>query len=81
MGVRAAGLSGEPPGLGDNGGPPLEEPDPGAASWRLWCWKRARRRAWSAPREVVQRRLERAGQLGLTYHEYALEIMERGRYL
>ncbi len=28
-------------GPGHNGGPPLEEPDPNA-SWRLWCWRRAR---------------------------------------
>jgi hypothetical protein len=30
---------------------------------------------------VVLRRLARAEQLGLTYREYALELLERGRYL
>lgn len=68
-----------PPGIGHNGGPPLED-DPGA-SWRQWCWKRARKRAWSVPREVALRRLERAEALGMSYREYSLEIMERGRYL
>jgi hypothetical protein len=68
-------------GIGHNGGPPLEEEDLGALSWRHWCWKRAKKQAWSAPREVVQRRAERAAQLGMTYHAYTLEILERGRYL
>jgi hypothetical protein len=66
---------------GHNGGPPLEEEDPGAASWRLWCWKRAKKKAWSAPREVALRRLARAEELGMTYREYTLEILERGKYL
>ena len=83
--MRGAGLTAPaadlPPGLGHNGGPPLDPTDPGAASWRLWCWKRSHKRAWSAPREVALRRLERAERLGMTYHDYALEIMERGRYL
>lgn len=63
--------------IGDNGGPPL---DP-EASWRLFCWRRAHRRAWESPgREVLLRRLELAGKAGMTYRDYALEIMERGRY-
>lgn len=69
------------PGPGHNGGPPLEEPDPDS-SWRLWCWKRAHRKAWKTPpREIALRRLARAEELGMTYREYQLEIMERGRYL
>ena len=69
-----------PARVGHNGGPPLEEADSNA-SWRLWCWKRAHKRAWSVPREVALRRLARAEELGLTYREYALEIMERSRHL
>ncbi len=69
-----------PPQAGHNGGPALDEPDPGA-SWRLWCWRRARRRAWSVPREVALRRLARAEELGMTYREYSMEIMERGKHL
>jgi hypothetical protein len=69
------------PGLGHNGGPPLEEPDPNG-SWRLWCWKRAHKRAWKTPpREIALRRLARAEELGMTYRAYQREIMERGRYL
>jgi hypothetical protein len=69
------------PGLGHNGGPPLEEPDP-HASWRLWCWRRAHKAAWKTPpREIALRRLARAEELGMTYRDYQREIMERGRYL
>jgi len=71
-----------PPGskIGHNGGPALDGAEPGA-SWRLWCWRRARKRAWSAPREIALSRLARAQALGMTYHDYTLEILERGRYL
>lgn len=71
-----------PRGIGDNGGPPLEaEPDP-QASWRGYCWRRAHRRAWKTPpREIALRRLARAEELGMTYRDYTLEILERGRYL
>ncbi len=69
-----------PAGAGHNGGPPLETPDPNA-SWRLWCWRQVHKRAWSAPREVALRRLARAEALGMSYREYTLEILERGRYL
>lgn len=68
------------PALGHNGGPPLD-PDDGGASWRLHCWRKARKAAWRVPREVALSRLERAEALGMTYREYTLEIMERGRYL
>ena len=69
------------PGTGHNGGPPLEPPDPGE-SWRLYCWKKAHKRAWKTPpREIALRRLARAEELGMTYREYTLEILERGRYL
>lgn len=69
--------------IGHNGGPPLEpEEDPGAVSWRSWCWRRAHRRAWKTPpREIALSRLARAEALGMSYKEYTLEIMERGRYL
>jgi hypothetical protein len=66
--------------IGHNGGPPLEDPDP-ELSWRLWCWRKAHRKAWSAPRDIVLRRQERARALGMSYHDYTLEILERGKYL
>jgi len=66
---------------GHNGGPPLEpelDDDPGAVSSRLWCWRRAHKRAWKTPaREIALRRLARAKELGMTYQEYTLEILER----
>lgn len=70
--------------IGHNGGPPLEpdEPDPATASWRAYCWRKAHQKAWKTPpREIALRRLERAEALGMTYREYTLEIMERGRHL
>lgn len=72
-------VSGLPPGIGHNGGPPLESDDPGGG--RLYLWKRAKKKAFSAPREIALRRLARAEELGMTYEAYTLEILERGRYL
>lgn len=70
-----------PPPPGHNGGPPLDEADDDPAGWRLWCWRRASRKAWRAPPEIALRRLARAEELGMTYREYTLEILERGRHL
>jgi len=68
------------PSIGHNGGPPLEPPDLDE-SWRHYCWKRAHRRAWKTPpREIALRRLANAEKIGMTYREYTLEIMERGRF-
>ena len=67
------------PGIGHNGGPPIEDPNEG---WRLFCWKRAHKMAWKTPpREIALRRLERAEALGMTYRAYTLEIRELGRHL
>jgi hypothetical protein len=67
--------------IGHNAGPPLEEPDPDS-SWRLFCWKRAHKRAWTTPPpEIALRRLARAEQLGISYREYTAEILDRGRFL
>ena len=71
-----------PPPPGHNGGPPLDEENDDPAGWRHWCWRRAHKRAWKTPpREIALRRLARAEELGMTYREYTLEIMERGRHL
>jgi hypothetical protein len=67
--------------IGHNGGPLLGPDDPNE-SWRRYCWRRAHKAAWKTPpREIALRRLERAEVLGLSYHDYTLEILERGRYL
>ena len=72
-------------GIGDNGGPPLEDEkqdDPGTVSWKGWIWRKKHKAVWKTPpREIALRRLERAEALGMTYKEYTLEIFERGRYL
>lgn len=73
-------------GIGDNGGPPLDEPhrppwgEGPIGTYFGWCAAhRASHRPPSA--EVALRRLSRAEALGLTYHEYARELAERGRHL
>jgi len=67
-------------GSGHNGGPPLEDHETGATARRL-LWRRALRQAWKTPpREITLRRLARAEALGMSYREYTLEILERGRY-
>jgi hypothetical protein len=68
------------PQIGHNGGPLLTPDDPNE-SWRHYCWRRAHRAAWKTPpREIALRRLGRAEALGMTYREYTLEILERGRH-
>jgi hypothetical protein len=68
------------PGIGHNGGPPLEEPP--ARSWSHYCWKRAHKAAWKTPpREIALRRLRRAEELGMTYEEYTAIILDRGVFL
>jgi hypothetical protein len=75
-------MTAAPARTGHNGGPPLDDDDEdqGAVSWRLWCWRRASRKAWKVPREIALSRLARAEALGMTYREYTLEIMERGHF-
>lgn len=81
--MRLDGLTRENPapppraGLGHNQGPPLVE-----SAWHLAAWRIAHAEAWKTPPiEVLRRRLKRAQALGMTYREYTLEILERGRYL
>jgi hypothetical protein len=76
----------DPVSAGHNGGPPLnEEHRPewgGGGIGNYFYWKTAYRTAWhSASRDVMLFRIQRAERLGLTYEEYTLEILERGRYL
>jgi hypothetical protein len=73
-------------GIGHNGGPPLD--DRHVAPWgegptgTYFHWRRAHRSAWRrVSREVMLRRLEKAEGIGLSYEEYTVEIMERGRFL
>src|SRR5215813_9556004 len=70
---------------GHNGGPPLDEHTP---EWgndgigNYFYWKAAHRAAWKNPSPgIVAFRIRKAARLGLTYEEYTLEILERGRHL
>jgi len=67
-----------------NGGPPLDDDAP---PWgrngigRYFEWAAARKKAFDAPYDIAVLRARRAEMLGLTYEEFTLEILERGRYL
>ena len=64
------------PGIGHNGGPPLD------CSGTGWLWRRAVAKAWAAPpREVAMQRLRRAERLGLSYRDYNLAMMDTGSSL
>ncbi len=63
-----------PIGIGHNNGPPM------ATRWGLHCWRRAQAKVWQTPSpEVVKLRLRRAAELGLTYRQLALILMDVGR--
>lgn len=69
---------------GHNGGPPLEHvPEWGANGiGNYFVWKSALDTAFNkVPYETAIRRARKAETLGLSYREYTLEILERGRYL
>lgn len=67
-----------------NNGPPLDDDAP---PWgrngigRYFEWSAAKKKAFDAPYDIAVMRARRAEALGLTYEEYTLEILERGRYL
>ena len=74
------------PRFGDNCGPALDDdegPEWGDGDpYVYFNWKSAHRKAWKpASRDMALFRLEKAEALGLTYEEYTLELLERGRYL
>src|SRR5882724_3670118 len=73
------------PGPGHNGGPPIDEhiPEWGVGGIRTYfAWRAASEAAFkSLPAETAIRRAKKAEALGLSFREYQLEILERGRYL
>jgi len=47
-----------------------------------YCWRHSHARVWKPPtQEIGIRRAKKAASLGVTYRQYVLEILERGRYL
>ena len=63
--------------LGHNNGPDLLEP----TRFKEWCWTRARKAAFEPPdAQTGARWARKAEALGLSYEEYRLELLERGRH-
>lgn len=73
------------PGIGHNGGPPLDEHIPEWGKGGIgtyFAWRAASEAAFKkVPVETAIRRAKRAAEIGLTYREYQLEILERGVFL
>jgi hypothetical protein len=64
--------------LGHNNGPSL----PIDARYLEFCWREASRAAWRPPsHDIAIMRARKAAALGISYRQYTLEILERGRYL
>ena len=74
-----------PAPAGHNGGPPLT--DAHTPEWgndgigNYFYWKAAHRAAHNPSPGIVAFRMRKAERIGLTYEEYTLEILERGRHL
>ena len=64
--------------LGHNNGPDLFEGE----LYLEYCWRRAHEEAWKPPsQEIGVRRARKAAELGVSYRDYVLEILEHGRYM
>jgi len=71
-------------GIGHNRGPSIHTPDPAPdpAGMRLYAWRKAHRAAFRAPSvEALKIRTARANALGLTYRDFTLVLLDRGRNL
>ena len=75
----------ELPSSGHNQGPPLDDHVPewgtnGIGNWLYWkaAYNNVHK---NVSRDVALFRVGKAQRLGLTYEEYTLEILERGRHL
>jgi len=63
--------------LGHNNGPDILE----SLLFKQWRWTRARQEAFAPPNtETGARWARKAEELGLSYEEYRLDLLERGRY-
>lgn len=63
--------------LGHNNGPDMIE----SPLFKKWRWTQAREAAFAPPdAETGARWARKAEELGLTYAEYRLELLERGRH-
>ena len=69
-----------------NNGPPLDDdhvPEWGRGGIKTYFyWKKAHKAVWKdVSWDVMRFRQEKAEALGLTYEEYTLELLDRGRHL
>ncbi len=63
--------------LGHNNGPDILE----SLLFKEWRWRKAQEEAFAPPNAETGRRwAEKAEKLGLSYREYRLELLERGRH-
>ena len=69
-----------------NQGPPLD--DDHVPEWgrdgieTYFYWKKAHRTVWKeVPWDIMRFRMEKADALGLSYEEYTLELLDRGRHM
>jgi hypothetical protein len=63
--------------LGHNNGPDILE----SLLFKEWRWRQAQEAAFAPPdMETGARWARKAEELGLTYREYRLELLERGRH-
>ena len=63
--------------LGHNNGPDIIE----SQAFKQWRWTRLKKAAFAPPDpETGMRWARKADELGLTYAEYRLELLERGRH-
>jgi len=70
----------EPPAIGHNGGPTIEE-EPGYL-WRRHCWTKAHREVWKNPGlSIMKFRVARAEAAGVSYRDYMLHLLDTGRHL
>lgn len=78
----------KPRPIGHNGGPPLDADPPHTPPWgrggfkTYFGWRRAHQAAWKTiPYDTMMRRAAKAEAIGVSYEDYQLEILERGRFL
>lgn len=63
--------------LGHNNGPDILE----SLLFKEWRWRHVQKEAFAPPdAETGRRWAEKAERLGLSYREYRLELLERGRH-
>lgn len=77
--IIAWGLS-APATIGHNNGPPLDDDAPGYV-WRRYSWKMAHAEVWKTPPlPILKFRMARAEAAGLSYRDYMLTLLDKGRF-